>query len=410
VVTEFHVALSKKVMLIDSLRRSLLAILILCSFEVSTLGVALRESTPTVRVRIFSSQILRSLTIDSASSLHIGNATTRGPLRLTGDDGEVSARAADRHWLDQSLWVRCEEGSEMSVLTNGGTRRRLVGLLEILNRNGQLLLINTMPRETYVLGIIQPELGSAHAPMESIKAQLIVSRSYVMAMRGRHAHDGYDFCDSTHCQVFGGMAAIGPALLAISPAVRGQYLAFHNHAIPAFYHDSCGGMTATAEDAWGLHFPYLKNVRDGEEPSWRRHIRGNLLQKCLVREGIIPAGAVVRTVSLSRQDASGRVKTVSVETERKKIRVSGSRFRVAVNSYVGHELLPSTLFLVSRQGPDWIISGRGWGHGVGMCQRGAMVMAKEGHSYRQILQHYYPGTHLKQEPSLYYASASQAGA
>jgi peptidoglycan hydrolase-like amidase len=112
-------------------------------------------------------------------------------------------------------------------------------------------------------------------------------------------------------------------------------------------------------------------------------------------------------VRLSSQDTSGRVKTIAIETERKKINLSGPRFRAVVNAYVGREFLPSTLFSMQAEGADWIVSGHGWGHGVGMCQRGAMTMAKEGRSYKQILSHYYPGTHLKQEPLPSYASAAE---
>jgi stage II sporulation protein D len=253
---------------------------------------------------------------------------------------------------------------------------------------------------------VEPELGSANLPEEVMKAQLVASRSYLLAVHDRHPGKVYDFCDSPHCQVFRGVPANTSALQHASEACRREYLTFRGKPAAAFFHHSCGGMTASIEDVWpGAKIPYLQRVQDG--PANRAYCRKGMLafwavkkdiawmKKALVRAKLMKQEETLEKLEVVRMDKSGRAHEILIEGTRQHW-VSAAAVRVAINRQADKEIVYSLMFKVSRQGSLFVIKGRGWGHGVGLCQEGAIEMAREGKTYREILNHYYPGTKIDQ--------------
>ena len=320
---------------------------------------------------------------------------------------------------DLFLWsakatIRSIENNEILVET-ANDHRRIEGVLTVSVRPNSLQVINRMPTEVYILGVIEPELGSLNFPVDSLRAQIIACRTYTMAMRGRHASQGYDFCDGPHCQTFRGIDRIQPSLVVANAAVHGQYLSYGGRPIPAFYHDNCGGMTAAADQVWPMASrPYLKAVKDGNAEDvycryaprarWTFQADYPSLRKILIREGLLARRKPLYNIRIVRTDVSGRAQVIGLYSDRQLIRLPANSFRRLLNRSYGSEVLPSTLFTVSREGQRFIVAGRGWGHGVGLCQWGAIEMAREGKNYRQILQHYFPGTTLEEIPVPMYAT------
>src|SRR6185437_13090983 len=173
---------------------------------------------------------------------------------------------------------------------------------------------------------------------------LVASRSYVMAMRGRHRKEGYDFCDTPHCQTFRGMASVNPLVIAAGLAVQGEYLSHHGRVVPAFFHDNCGGETTTPKAVWGISIPYLRGVRDGPAgesycrfaPSahWEKFVSRTRLGECLAARKIIAAGAPLVSVQVVDRDASGRARVLALKTDHA-IRVPVRKFQAALNDYFG---------------------------------------------------------------------------
>ncbi len=272
----------------------------------------------------------------------------------------------------------------------------------------RIQLVNRLELEDYVSGIVEGELGSLNLSPEVLKAQIVVARTYVLSMRGeRHQGEGYEFCDHPHCQVYSGIPMNHPIYEKAIQSVRGEYVSYKGRPIAAFYHHSCGGMTSAVQDVWPAPAePYLRAVKDpagsscrvGPKSQWRVSLSKKSLAICFRKAGWMDANK--RTISTPyartrRSIPSGRVQLFLVQSHHPKlVIVTVGRFRNVVNQYYGKEILKSAMFTVSLEDDSFVFKGRGWGHGVGLCQEGAMWMAKHGKTYQQILQHYFPHTQL----------------
>jgi stage II sporulation protein D len=270
--------------------------------------------------------------------------------------------------------------------------------LHIERHEGVLLVTMTMPLEEYVGTVMMAESGDFENA-EARKAMAVVARTYAARFRGQHAKEGFDFCDTTHCQVFG-WKAVNAAVRTAVDATRGQILQFEGKPAATYYHQNCGGKTAAAKEVWpGVTEPYLISHEDRYCKvrgvlRWESSIRVDDLDRALRASGLkTPAGW--SAIEIALRSESGR-------TQRLKLTgggggdaaVSASTFRFAVDRALGWEKIRSDLYEVHNVGGQIVFSGRGAGHGVGLCQAGADEMAREGKSYREILSFYYPGTEL----------------
>jgi stage II sporulation protein D len=375
-------------------------------------GSTASDTEPIVTIGLFWGQSVRALDLNCPGGFRLRGERLGSPLKAYARGTDVMlSDGRDFHRLLPRLSLTSAKNNDILLTTAAGNRRLVVGTVELETAGGKLRVVNRMTEEIYVLGVVEPELGSLNFPAESLKAQIVASRSYVLALHHRHWKDGYDFCDSAHCQAFRGSGGLHPALLAAGAAVHGEYLSYGGRPAAAFYHDSCGGMTTAASMVWPVTLPYLRPVKDGAPEAycryaprahWRFQTKSVALRRCLLRAGWLRRGATLRGISVVALDESGRAKTILIQSDRS-LRVPAQRFRWVVNRSMGSEVLPSTAFAISRGRQGYVIAGRGWGHGVGLCQWGAIQMAREGRGYRQILQHYYPGTGLTRLPLPLYA-------
>src|SRR5271166_116640 len=270
--------------------------------------------------------------------------------------------------------------------------------IEIRANDGHLLITALMPMEEYVAGVLAGETGNFKSD-EALKAMAVAARTFAVHFGSRHALDGFDFCDTTHCQDLR-IAGIDPHLRKIAEATAGEVLWYDGEPAAAYYAANCGGTSEDGRFILGndeARAPYLQEhsdlycVRNGGS-QWRSEVSKRDLQRALAAEGIVVPG-MLHSVSVLHRTPSGRVEFLRI-TGSGSVTVSGLNFRTAIGRNIGWDRLKSNLYDVSDEGNVVAFHGRGSGHGVGLCQVGAEIMGEEGHSYREILAFYYPGTKL----------------
>ncbi|HUH64583.1 MAG TPA: SpoIID/LytB domain-containing protein [Terracidiphilus sp.] len=270
--------------------------------------------------------------------------------------------------------------------------------VELRADDGHLHITALMPMEEYIAGVLAGEAGNFKSE-EALKAMAVAARTFAMHFGSRHALDGFDFCDTTHCQDLR-LAGINPHLRQIAEATAGEVLWYDGEPAATYYYADCGGTTEDGHYILGndeAPAPYLKQhsdrycVRDGGA-QWSSEISRRELQRALAEDGITIPGKL-RSVAVVHRTPSGRVEFLRV-TGSGSVTVSALLFRSAVGRHIGWERLKSNWYDVSARGDNIVFHGRGRGHGVGLCQIGAEVMGEEGRPYREILAFYYPGTRL----------------
>jgi stage II sporulation protein D len=285
------------------------------------------------------------------------------------------------------------------TLTAHGETVTLRDSLMISARAGALVIVVTMPVESYVERVVASESGAADSA-ESLKALAIVVRSF--ALHETHGHADYDLCDSTHCQLlhWGSNGERGAQAHAATLATAGETLWFHGQRALAYFGKDCGGRTASPAEIW----PHAKAVsylpsqpdrfctRDGGG-EWASEITHAELTSALAAHGLAASGW--QNITIARRGESGRAATLRLDNTE----VGAEEFRLAVGESLGWNKIPSTWFEVSRQGDSFAFHGRGWGHGVGLCQKGAAAMAQQSRSVGEILQQYFPGSRATDEAS-----------
>jgi stage II sporulation protein D (peptidoglycan lytic transglycosylase) len=247
--------------------------------------------------------------------------------------------------------------------------------------------VTIVPLEVYVARVLageaDPKAGDA-----AQQALAIAIRTYTLKNVDRHARDGYDLCDSTHCQV---PRPSTPTSRRAAMATVGHVLTWHGEIAEVFYSASCGGRSERAADVWpGANYPYLPSRPDdvcGEDPEWTVDFPIDDVRRVL--RGIGFDGDRLRDVRVDARTSSGRVARLRVSGLQPDV-IAGDQFRLAV----GATKLRSTAFTVEKHGDQLRFTGRGFGHGVGMCVIGAGRRALRGETAAAILTQYYPGLEL----------------
>jgi stage II sporulation protein D len=259
--------------------------------------------------------------------------------------------------------------------------------------------------EEYVLGVVTAE-GSIEDELEALKALAVVSRTFALKNLQRHANEGYDFCDTTHCQRYRftitderNHARFKNLLKRAVNETAGETLRDEEGQIAdAYFHAACGGMTANMETLWGAQAPaYLKGVSDeycaAAQHTWVNVIPVEKLARALQGDLRSDVGSRLENITITSLDQTGRVEFLALEGEKRRV-VRGWDFKMIVGRALGWNILKSSRFDVTHIGTNFVFRGSGFGHGLGLCQEGAHALAQRGTSYRQILNHYFPGTSI----------------
>jgi stage II sporulation protein D len=259
-----------------------------------------------------------------------------------------------------------------------------------------LIIVVTIPLEQYVQHVLMAESGNFQNP-EALKAMAVAARSYANKFIGQHAKEGFDFCDTTHCQVFYWRNII-PAIRAAAEATRGESLSYQGKPAAAFYNQNCGGTTAAGSETWAeISEPYLSIHQDPfclttGGLRWQTTLTHEQIDKALRASGLQPPENWQK-LEISSRNNSGRARVLNLSGGNPAtFSLAGSSFRFGVNRVFGWNHIRSDLYNLRNVGGKVLFSGHGAGHGVGLCQAGAEEMARQGKSYKEILSFYYPGT------------------
>jgi stage II sporulation protein D len=281
-------------------------------------------------------------------------------------------------------------------------------VLRVQVRDGGRLVVRDVPLEDYVaaaaLSEVHPPAGDTAFAARVFEVQAVIARTYALSNRGRHAKDGFDLCSTTHCQLY------EPARLDASRwagAVRdaigrtsGEALWFAGRPAQILFHADCGGHTSNASAVWGgAAPPYLAGMRDSgpaaaAHTEWTFDATNGALRRALDADSRTAVGDTLDKVEVAGRDAAGRAELITLRGKRAFV-VRGETFRDAVTRAFGVRSIRSTLFTVKKTKTGFVFSGKGYGHGVGLCQAGAMARLRAGESPEEVLSFYFPGTTVR---------------
>jgi stage II sporulation protein D len=267
--------------------------------------------------------------------------------------------------------------------------------------NGLLLVMET-ELEKYLLGVVSAEMGRGRQELEALKAQAVASRSYAFTKIGASPGAGYDIEAGVQHQVYDSSRDVPPLIRKAVEDTRGQVMTCDGKVIAANFHSTCGGRTALASEVWQAldeRFPFLKSAKDDHCNISPRYYWQDTVTAREMLDKLFPgqSQAKIRKVEVLGRSNSGRVQALKISADcgdtvlyKDKIRfglsaspVLSTRFELKVQS--DKEGFVSSI----------ILEGSGYGHGVGLCQWGAIGMAREGKSYKNILKHYYREVEIK---------------
>jgi stage II sporulation protein D len=381
---------------IEAMKRCFAALLLIIS---PGIAVEAQQAQPMARplvVEIFSVRKVSTLTITPLGHGEwIRTCPTcrqqpiTAPITATVQSGSIILSSGVRsHQADLSGAFRMQPLNSTSEVS-------ATGLWNLKPLHGELRLLLTLDSEQYVAFALAGE-ADPHEPMESLQAMAVTIRTYALENANRHAKEGFNLCDSTHCQAlrFGKLSSpIQAAVLATA----GETLSFRHHRATVFYTQNCGGETEDASAVWSnVDAPYLAAHPDpycARHPNsqWHADISLTQLDTILHQQGWkLPPH--VDSIRIVKRTSSGRASELEVSEGADHVAVSASSLRFALDRSLGWNQLRSNWYTLKLKNGIVQFNGRGFGHGVGLCQAGAFDMATEGYSYRHILDFYFPGT------------------
>ncbi len=375
------------------------------------------------------------------ASIYEDKAVAReGQVRLLGESGSILATDAQRLRLvplgvaESSMWVLGVAANKYSPHDLAKARHYRGEIDLVINEQGTLTAVNDLWVEYYVYSVVPAEIGD-DAPLEAMKAQAVAARSEAVAkiQMGIVSSSFFDFYDTSMAQVYKGKGAECDLARQAVDATRGEILVYHGEPVDAVYSHSCGGTLSTASDVWGTQnagwsrneydtaearTPDLSNWSDAHDftsnhgagfcnpgnagyPNygkgtyrWTKSFTGADFSDMADR--MYHTGRV-RDVVVDKRTASGRVARLRIIGEDREVSIHRE---LEIREAMGD--IKSTLFTFTKQADsrgrlgNITIYGAGWGHGVGLCQMGAVVMAHQGYNYRQILGHYFHDVRIRQ--------------
>ena len=292
--------------------------------------------------------------------------------------------------LNGTIAERLRASAAGIVLVNGKGYR---GIIECTAADKGVLIVNELPLEDYLVGLINCEISSQW-PMEAIKAQAVIARSYAVYQKDARKNAPYHLEATVLDQVYEGCDIEDSRAARGVKETSGEVLTFGGKVIQAFYHSNCGGHTEASENVWGYPLPYLRGVEcryclTAGTGKWEQKMPMKKVEALLKNGGYPVAG--LREIKTGRRNKSGRLDDLMLASSRGSTIISAVNFRKAI----GYSVIKSTNLDVKTIGDEVLISGVGYGHGVGLCQWGAKQRADDGFNYREILSYYYPGTNLE---------------
>jgi stage II sporulation protein D len=344
-----------------------------------------------VKIRLFAAKQLKVALISVKEGKFNIDTYDNKPLYLSEGEsavfvfygGKVAVKARNTtSFACDSLIMKGMTGTDVfSVRINGKSdaEQKYTGDLQCYPDLGFLVLIDSCNIDQYIAGVVKAEGGTGRN-IEYIKTQALIARTYMYRYFDRHLLDRYNLCDDTHCQAYMGITTNQLIIKAVNETSGLVVLGSDSTLIMSAFHSNCGGETVSSENVWLSGQPYLKKVSDpyctgSNNARWSKKIPLADWKAYLNKSGSSSNGNTAQDFSYSQIIRQKDYRIGSFTIPFKKIRDDLN--------------LKSTFFSVFIDGNYIILKGRGYGHGVGLCQEGAMAMAAKGFNYKQILKFYY---------------------
>jgi stage II sporulation protein D len=296
-----------------------------------------------------------------------------------------------------------------AIININGKRYR--GKIQVSSSNNSIDLINIVNLEDYVKGVLSREmpLGKNDENYEALKALAVCVRTYAM----RKTQDGkvyFDLYDDTHDQVYGGVDAENPLSNKAADETKNLILQYESEPALIYYHSTCGGYTESSENVFTRNpVPYLITIKDGDDAyckisprfQWEEvYTRDEIVNRLKNYSLLDNSNYELKDISINDKFESGRVSELEVNVvdeigKQKSVLLKGNEIRSILRTADNKNILWSTMFDLSTNSNSVVLQGKGFGHGVGLCEWGAIALSRKGWKYKAILQHYYPGTNVE---------------
>ena len=326
-------------------------------------------------------------------------------IRIRFSGGRLSVARGNLHSSNQpvvlnSLQITPVGASTLELIVPGKIRRIVRGILTvdpITEGRGRLRIVLTTRREDAVASVVAAE--TSDRSVEALKALAVVVRTFMISHEDRHASEGFDFCDTTHCQLYRGeqdlTVARSERIVFGVAATTGEFLSYEGLPIEGHYSAVCGGISVTPSMVWGgsARYPYKQITC-----RWCRASRFARWARSAGASNILTAVSQAIGTKLSEaaqfrpeiDQPGGFVRSVTVLDGDRRSSLAVDAFRRAIGLRLGWNTVLSPTFTIERSGSKFIFRGRGFGSQVGLCEAGAFAQARAGRGYRQILKYYYP--------------------
>jgi len=346
-----------------------------------------------VKIRLFADQSPESAVIsvtEGKYELDLFNGeilmVVKGePVIITKFNGKLAVKKRNvQCFVCDSLIFSGRTGDDsFSLRINGGSyiRQYYSGDLQCFPDLGTLVFINISDVEKYISGVVMTEGGSGK-DSEYFKTQAIIARTYMYKYFDKHLADRYNVCDNTHCQAFNGLSS-DTLLNKTVLETRGLVILDKDSIlIISAFHSNCGGETSSSDDVWLSGQPYLKSVSDpycltSRNATWQKSLSFDQWVSYLRKSGFTGKVDDPSVFSFLQESRQANYKTGS--------------FTMPLRTIRSDLKLRSSFFSVFVKGDSILVKGRGYGHGVGLCQEGAMMMAVKGFNWLEIINFYYSG-------------------
>ncbi len=354
-----------------------------------------------IRIGLFESSPVKSIVVkynigrydlfsESMQFPTMQESSEKLTVKVNGDKVQV---IKNDELLGNFRWFRLSRRSPENSLKlfPYGKERRYKGDIIFYSYAGHLQVVNEIDLEKYVEGAVKGEVGYGYNE-EYYKVQAVISRTYALFMH-KHEEEGFDLCDHTHCQVYKGINYDEKIERAVNFTVGQVIINQDLSSINTLFHSNCGGRTSTTDYVWSKRLDNLEPVYDSHcrkssQANWKKTIDKNDWVDYLSNR-LNKTPEEIKNQTLDFTQGVNRKKNYQVGGEYIKLTEIRSFFR-----------LKSTFFSVTDIGDKVVLTGKGFGHGVGLCQEGAIAMSKTGYSYKDILKFYYSNIFLLDEQAI----------
>lgn len=353
----------------------------------------------TVRVLILSEFSSDNLFVDTRNvtlKIHTKNKTYTiqnrfKPLPVLTSRNLVKITGADT-LIESGLITIESSNGQINLLSSEFGKKSYGGTIElsIAPKTGRLQVINQVSLEEYVSSVVGSEMSFDNP--EALKAQAVVSRSYALWSIQSNTLKNYDITDNEMNQVYHGKSAVNQNHKEAASSTRGEILTWNGKLVLATYSSTCGGVTNPNETVWkGKSLPYLRSVDDRSSCSISPYFKWNysINKKTLFNRFTSEYNFSPSSLSLKTGEHNRVLSVLFTDSNHQQIALTGNDFRLFVNKHFGPYSIKSSRFTLQQNNNSIEFQGSGLGHGVGLCQYGALGFARSGWDYKRILNFYF---------------------